>query len=148
MVKTILFTTILIIKEVINYKLNVDLQKRVKEKQNVVECYNICFKRPFNKARPDFLRNPVTGGNFNLELDCFDEGLRIAVEYNGIQHYRYIPYFHKNKEAFTNQKYRDFMKKQKCKDAGVLLISVPYTVELHNIKKYIENELRINGIQF
>jgi hypothetical protein len=122
-----------------------------KESKGEIECRRVLqhlFKKPFYKARPDFLRNPVTGGSFNLELDCFDAQLRIAVEYNGIQHYQYVPYFHKNKEAFTNQKYRDFMKAQKCKDAGVLLISVPYTVEPHNIKKHLENELRRNGIQF
>ena len=37
------------------------------------------FGKPFHKARPDFLRNPVTQ-NFNLELDCFNPELRLAVE--------------------------------------------------------------------
>ena len=55
---------------------------------------------------------PVTGGNFNLELDCFNKELRIGLEYNGVQHYKYVPYFHKNKEAFLNQKYRDDMKEE------------------------------------
>jgi len=41
------------------------------------------FNKPFNKARPDFLRNMVTGGEYNLELDCYNNSLKIAVEYNG-----------------------------------------------------------------
>lgn len=121
------------------------------ESKGETECRRVLqylFKRPFNKARPNFLYNPVTGGNFNLELDCFDPELKIAVEYNGIQHYQYIPYFHKNKEAFLNQKYRDQMKKQKCKDNGIILIEVPYSVKLENIKNFIEKELKRNGIQF
>ena len=106
------------------------------------------FKRKFDKDRPNFLRNPVTGGDFNLELDCFDPELKIAVEYNGIQHYEYIPFFHKNKEAFLNQKYRDDMKRRICRENGIVLIEVPYTTKLEDIKGFIEKELKRNGIQF
>lgn len=116
-----------------------------------IECRKVLqeiFGRSFNKARPDFLRNPVTGGYFNLELDCFDSELRIAVEYNGIQHYQYVSYFHKNKEAFLNQKYRDDMKRRICRENGILLIEVPYTVKNEEIRSYIEAELTRNRIQF
>lgn len=106
------------------------------------------FNKPFNKARPNFLRNPVTGGDFNLELDCFNPELRIAVEYNGIQHYKYIPFFHKNKEAFLNQKYRDDMKRRICRENGILLIEVSHEIRLEDIKKYIESELTRNGVKF
>jgi hypothetical protein len=122
-----------------------------RESKGEMECRRVLqylFKRPFNKDRPDFLRNPVTGGNFNLELDCYDPELKIAVEYNGVQHYQYVPYFHKNKEAFLNQKYRDQMKRQKCREQGIVLIEVPNTVKLEDIKGYIEKELKRNGIQF
>ena len=121
------------------------------ESKGEAECRRVLqylFKKPFNKARPDFLRNPVTGGDFNLELDCFDPELRIAVEYNGIQHYKYIPYFYKNKEAFLNQKYRDDMKRRICRENGILLIEVSHEIKLEDIKKYIENELRRNGVKF
>ena len=99
------------------------------------------FKRSFQKARPNFLRNPVTGGDFNLELDCFNPELRLALEYNGAQHYKYIPYFHKNKEAFLNQKYRDEMKRTKCKENGIHLIEVPYTVKPYDLEEYVDKEL-------
>ena len=92
------------------------------------------------------MRNPVTGGDFNLELDCYDPELGIAVEYNGVQHYKFIPFFHKNKEAFLNQKYRDDMKRRICKDNGILLIEVPYTVKTEDIKSFIQKSLMINGI--
>jgi hypothetical protein len=120
-----------------------------RESKGETECRRVLeylFKKPFDKARPDFLRNPVTGGNFNLELDCFNPELGIAAEYNGIQHYQYVPYFHKNKEAFLNQKYRDQMKRQMCKENKVLLIEVPHTIKLEDIKGFIEKELHRNGI--
>lgn len=99
------------------------------------------FRKPFPKMRPNFLRNPVTGGSFNLELDCFNTDLQLAVEYNGVQHYKFCPYFHKNKEAFLNQKYRDEMKRVKCRDAGIKLIEVPYHIPHHEIESFIERNL-------
>jgi len=120
-----------------------------RESKGEIECRRVLqeiFGRPFHKDRPDFLQNPVTGGNFNLELDCYDPELRIAVEYNGRQHYEYTPYMHKNKESFLNQKYRDDMKRRICKEQGVLLIEVPYTVELSQIKNFIRKKLQENGI--
>lgn len=103
------------------------------------------FNRPFLKVRPNFLNNPVTGGDYNLELDCFCEPLKLAVEYNGVQHYKYTPYFHKNKEAFLNQKYRDEIKRRSCADNGITLIEVPYTVKPQDIAQYLVDELRDKG---
>lgn len=119
-------------------------KKGIKESKGETECRRVLemiFNKPFPKDRPSFLNNPVTGGNFNLELDCFNKELKIAVEYNGAQHYKYIPYFHKNKEAFLNQKYRDEMKRTKCKENGIKLIEVPYTVPIPDIERYIKDEL-------
>lgn len=118
------------------------------ESKGETECRRVLqhiFNRPFNKARPDFLRNEVTGNNFNLELDCFNEELNLAVEYNGIQHYKYTPYFHKSYEHFLNQKYRDYMKRTMCKEAGITLIEVPYSVKIQDIYKFLRLELVKNG---
>ena len=98
------------------------------------------FNRPFNKIRPDFLKNNVTGG-YNLELDCYNPELRLAIEYNGVQHYKYTPYFHRNKEAFMNQKYRDEMKRERCRMNRIHLVEVPYTVPRDKIESYLESEL-------
>jgi hypothetical protein len=116
-----------------------------KDSKGEVECRRVLetiFRRPFNKARPDFLNNPVTGGNYNLELDCFNEDLRIAVEYSGIQHQKFVPFFHKNHEAFLNQKYRDELKRRMCKDNGITLIEVPHTVKIENIEQFLKDELK------
>ena len=103
------------------------------------------FKKPFPKERPDFLRNNALNNNMNLELDCYNPELRLGVEYNGRQHYEFIPFFHKNKEAFHNQKYRDYMKKNMCKKNGIHLISVPYTVKIKDIPQFLIQKIKQKG---
>jgi hypothetical protein len=122
--------------------------KDKKDSKGETECRRVLeevFNVEFGKDRPDFLNNPVTGGNFNLELDCYNKNLKLAVEYNGVQHYKYTPFFHKNEEAFQNQKYRDELKRRMCKDNVVTLIEVPYTVKIDDIEKYLLKELLKNG---
>jgi len=102
------------------------------------------FKRSFPKSRPDFMVNQVTGSRYNLELDCFNSELQLAVEYNGAQHYNYIPFFHKNKEAFYNQKYRDEIKRIRCKELGIILIEIPYTEE-KRLEAYLREQLQLYG---
>ena len=129
-------------------KNNTSTGSRAKESKGEAECRRVLqslFKRKFASSRPDFLRNPVTGGNFNLELDCYDSLMKLAVEYNGVQHYVYTPYFQKSKAHFLNQKYRDDMKQRICKENGVILITVPYTVKLKDIHSFIVGECRKYG---
>lgn len=119
-----------------------NVSKGEAECKRVLEEY---FNKTFDKARPDFLRNPVTSGtknNFNLELDCYNPDLKIAVEYNGKQHYTYTPFFHRNKEAFLNQKYRDELKRMLCRENGVTLIEVPYTISVDKIRDFLYGMLK------
>ena len=123
-------------------------KKAPRQSKGEIECRHVLeniFHKPFPSSRPDFLRNPVTGGSFNLELDCYNSEMGIAVEYNGVQHYKYTPYFHRSKEHFLNQKYRDDMKRRMCIDNNILLIEVPYDVKIENIKAYIIDALRKKG---
>jgi len=116
-----------------------------RESKGEIECNRVLekiFGKPFKKIRPKFLNNPVTGGKFNMELDCYNDELKLAVEFNGIQHYQFVPYFHKNKETFYNQKYRDELKRRMCKDEGIILIEVPYNVKNENIEKYIMSHIK------
>lgn len=95
--------------------------------------------KKFPKARPKFMLNDVSG--HNLELDCYNDELKFAVEYNGEQHYKYIPYFHTSKDAFYNLKYRDDMKQRLCDQNGITLIIVPYTIKHDEIENYIRKHL-------
>src|SRR5690554_631360 len=75
----------------------------------------------YNK-RPDFLKNPKTGRN--LELDIYDPKRKIAIEYDGRQHREYVPHFHRNKQDHINQVHRDKLKKKLCNENGIKLISI------------------------
>jgi hypothetical protein len=101
------------------------------------------FNKPFYKIRPDFLKNDVTG--YNLEIDLYNDELKLAIEVQGNQHYKFTPFFHRNKDAFLNQKYRDAMKKEKCKKNGITLIEVPYNVGEKKLKSYLVKQLQLEG---
>ena len=134
-----------------------DLLKPIKrnksknESKGEGECRRVLqkiFNKPFKSERPDFLRNPVTGKKHNLELDCYNSELKLAVEYNGVQHYKYVKFFHKNYEHFLNQKYRDEMKRNMCKNNGIILIEVPNYVNIENIENFIITECKKHGYVF
>ena len=102
------------------------------------------FQKPFNKIRPDWLNNEVTG--HNLEIDLWNEELKLAIEVQGQQHYKYIPFFHKNYETFLCQRYRDVIKKLLLERRQIKLIEIPYNVKPENVEHFIRvrcNELNI-----
>ena len=106
------------------------------------EIYGIDFK----KVRPNWLKNPETGAN--LELDLYNENVlvrgvsyRVALETNGIQHNVYPNGFHRSEDEFRKQLRRDMYKADVCEREGVYLITVPYTVKLKDIKDYIVKSL-------
>lgn len=125
-------------------------QKKKKKKINKTE--NFCrsvvekmFNRPFPSVRPDWLNNNNSGKN--LELDMYNRDLNLAFEYDGIQHYKFNKFFHKSEEDFKKQQERDVYKKEVCKQNGISLICIPYTVKKENMKEYIINECKKQNIK-
>ena len=71
------------------------------------------------------IRFPKT--NYPAELDGYNDELKIAFEYQGIQHYEEgekIP-FHTKETILETQK-RDVYKVQRCEELGIKLIIIPY----------------------
>ena len=93
----------------------------------------------FPKCRPSWLVNPRTG--HPLELDGYNEDLRLAFEYNGPQHYHYPNRYHQSREAFLEQKFRDLVKYQLCNQRGVYLLTIPYHVPRHHLRSFIRRHL-------
>jgi len=89
----------------------------------------------FTKIRPSWLKNPKT--KRNLELDGYCEQLKMAIEYNGIQHYNWPNFCGQTLEDFTSQRYRDILKYKLCVTNNVYLLHVPYTVPSKQIPIYI-----------
>jgi len=101
------------------------------------------FKTDFPKVRPDFIVNDKTGKK--LELDGYNEKLKLAFEYQGQQHYNFSPYFHKSEEDFLKQNYRDKLKKEICEQQGITLIEIPFNIEYNDLEDYIRMKLIENG---
>jgi len=81
--------------------------------------------KKFSSVRPDFLKHYKTG--YNLELDGYNEELKLAFEYNGKQHYEYTPFYHRgNYNIFIDQQERDKIKIQMCNNVGIKVIVIPY----------------------
>lgn len=97
------------------------------------------YHAEFNKVRPSFLRNPET--NKNLELDGYNEQLKIAFEYNGSQHYFYNPHFHKSVAAFNDQVKKDQLKLDLCKKNNIHLIVIPYYLRENELRDFISKNL-------
>jgi predicted RNA-binding Zn-ribbon protein involved in translation (DUF1610 family) len=95
------------------------------------------YNLDFPKAHPDFLER--------LELDCYNEDYKIAIEYNGIQHYKDIPHFHRTDNSFKEQQERDKRKAELCLKHGVDLFVIPYEYDYRDpirLENYIRTLLR------
>lgn len=94
------------------------------------------FNTPFPKVRPDWLKNPSTGRN--LEIDGYNDYLKLGFEHHGQQHYLSNLYYSK-KHLFEY----DQLKKNICLDNDVTLIEVPelFTLtKLKDLKSYLYRE--------
>lgn len=88
----------------------------------------------FVKQRPWWLNG--------LELDGYNDTLRLAWEYNGEQHYQLVEHWSDDLEA---QQERDLRKQRICREFGVDLIVIPYTQQ-NNLLWFIANALAVRNI--
>lgn len=118
--------------------------KRYKSEERCREILESIFRCPFPSVRPDFLRSPVT--DKNLELDCYNERMKLALEYDGAQHAQYTPRFHRNdKWNFVYQVRKDDWKNLKCREHGITLIRVPHYIQYDKLEPYIRKKLAKHG---
>ena len=114
-------------------------------KKNESRCrqiFELIFRRPFQSVRPAFLKR---SNGYSLELDGYNSDLKLAFEYQGVQHYKYSPRFHKSEKDFADQLKRDQDKRAMCAKAGVKVIEIPYIIKYEKLEGYIRNELRNLG---
>lgn len=80
------------------------------------------FQTEFPKVRPRWLKSPKRG---LLELDGYNEGLRVAFEHHGRQHYSRDRYYMKSSEDLRYRKELDGIKRERCEEQGIVLIEIP-----------------------
>lgn len=101
------------------------------------------YNRPFKPTRPEFLKNPATGKN--LEIDGYNDQLKLGFEYNGKQHSEYTNYYHSKENEFTYQVLKDDFKNKRCQQLGITLINIPHYIVEYRLKDYIIDRLRKAG---
>jgi hypothetical protein len=93
--------------------------------------------RVFRRVRPSWLHG--------LEVDGYCPEIAVAFEYQGEQHTRYIPFFHRNgPEDLLRQQERDKNTAEWCDEYGVALITVWH--DTPKPEEYIQQELDLLGV--
>lgn len=102
--------------------------------------FELAFNKEFKKVRN--IPNPYN--KHSLELDGYNDELKLAFEYNGEQHYKKVDF---NGHIMTNQKLkdtqnRDQIKVNYCKLNNIILIVIPYTANtsINTLYEFIKQE--------
>jgi very-short-patch-repair endonuclease len=95
----------------------------------------------FPNQRIELEYNIATRGA--LFLDIYLPRLKIAFEYDGVQHFEYNKHFHGSRDAFLKAQRRDYEKEELCEDQGITLIRVAYNEEMtrDSVQRKIEEAL-------
>jgi len=122
-----------------------------KHEERCREIFEEIFDTRFKSVRPEWLKNPVS--NMNLELDGFAPEIKtklgrgLAFEYDGEQHSKYNKHFHRSgPDEFIYQTRKDSWKDLKCKEKGVMLIRIPHFVAFQDLERFIKTKLRNEGL--
>lgn len=77
-----------------------------------------------------------------MPFDFYLPDLNIAIEYDGIQHYKPVVTFG-GEEAFAELKLNDNFKTEYCYKNNIKLIRIPYT-EYNNISNFLKRSMAKN----
>jgi len=88
-------------------------------------------------------------GRKNLSYDFYLPKYNFLIEYQGEQHEKYIPWFHKSKKDFEKQQEHDKRKREYAKNNNINLLEIWYW-NFDKIEEIIDEYLNIKGggIQF
>ena len=103
--------------------------------------FEFLYKLSFPKTRPAWLKSE---NNTLLELDGFNNDIKVGFEYDGKQHAVQIEHFGNNLVAIQS---RDAQKNAKCLEFGVTLYRIPYTVPYLQLYSHIRSILPANITQ-
>lgn len=80
----------------------------------------------------------------NPKIDFYLPKYNTFIEFNGIQHYKFTPAFHKTEDDFNKQIERDNRLKKYCKTNKIKLIEIKYD-QIDKIDKILDMKLKLNN---
>lgn len=102
--------------------------------EKLTRCFfEVGFNKSFKKSKPIWL---ITSTGKRLELDGYNDELKIAFEYDGEQHKKDIRLFNSSR-SFEHQLYCDSEKNKRCSENGVVLVRIEFVKNLKYLSKII-----------
>ncbi|MFN5825403.1 MAG: hypothetical protein RSE16_01025 [Sphingobium sp.] len=92
----------------------------------------------FGKKRPSWLRN---ARGRQMELDGYNPELGIAFEYQGEQHSKHIPFFHREDGEFERRVADDRLKAELCAQHGVILMTIDISIPIDDLQSHLVDRL-------
>ena len=80
-----------------------------------------------------------------LRFDFYVPKYNLCIEFNGIQHYEYVEYFHRNKAQFQQQIYKDGLKEKYCQDNSIFFLELPCDLTVSEVQFKLMNTLNKIG---
>lgn len=101
------------------------------------------IRATLEEAFPDHTFNRTRSVDFmqGLELDGYNNTLKLAFEYQGIQHYKKVDFFHRTEGSFEAQLERDRLTKERCEQNGVKLLIISYKIKNAALRDYVRDRL-------
>lgn len=123
----------------------------MKNEQRCRKILERIFGKPFPSVRPNWLKNPATKRNLELDMYCHKlefvnskgqlKQVRLAAEYDGKASHYEVGSFHKTKKELLYQMKKDMFKTKLCKKLGVTLLRIPYWAK-QDLEGYIVRKLQ------
>lgn len=100
------------------------------------------YNAEFPRLRPKWL---ISAAGARMELDGYNENLALAMEYQGVQHYKPVLKFKSDSNRVAEIQERDRLKESICTARGITLLKIPYTIAHGHLEEFIRKELRQCG---
>jgi hypothetical protein len=120
---------------------DLDKYPRSKSEKLIIDILENITAKKFPTVRPAWL---VYNGS-QLELDGYNEELKLAIEFSGPQHVKWTPGAEPY-EKYYERIMRDVAKRDLCDREGVILIVVDSSLPRHHWRSYLKSRLYDAGI--